>query len=214
MVLDFPPNLFLATAIGEALLEEAVLQLLPEGHQVALKLHLVLDPPRLQVGIYVVVTQLAQHQPRQTYLCISQQRTRTLRVDPLEAEGPQFLLLDWIFVELVEDEVQNLLGGTLIAHEDGPQAVGDEDCGGCVVLRRGEDDQLTEGGIEVLLVVVVWTRLHILPPLALLLPSPIIPAHFSNNQSRHCFIEFRLALLLSSRLQIVQLGQLLHSWLH
>lgn len=65
-------DLEFATAVGEPLLEEAVLQLLPEQLDVALELERILDAARLQVGVDEGVRKLQQAHPRQVVLGAAQ----------------------------------------------------------------------------------------------------------------------------------------------
>lgn len=78
--------------------------------------------------------------------------------------------------------MQDLLGRTLVPHEDVPQLVRHRLRRGRIALGGREGDELPEGGVEVFLVVVVRTGLYFLPSPALLLrKTAVIPAHFSYN---------------------------------
>jgi preprotein translocase subunit SecF len=76
--------------------------------------------------------------------------------------------------------VQHLLSRGLVLHEDAPQFVGDLHGSWCALIGEWEGDEIPEGGVEVLLVVVVGAWLYLFPPFRFLFgTSSIIYVLFS-----------------------------------
>lgn len=97
-------------AVGEALLDEALLELLQEELNIALELGGVLDAAGSKVAIDALLIKLLEGE-----LCHQTLGKRDLvgRVFPInffETIGPHFFCVDLVFVLLVKDEVKNLLG--------------------------------------------------------------------------------------------------------
>lgn len=163
---QFSPVLLLPAEVGEALLQEAVLQLLPEQQHIFLELLRALDAPRLQVRVDVLLVHLLHRQISQQGARLRQHLRRTMRIDLLQAEFPEVGLLKAVLVELVEDKVEDLLGGAAAGEENAPQLVRHSHRLRSASKGR-EDNQVLESLVEVFLIVVVWTGLALLASLRL-----------------------------------------------
>lgn len=155
-------------AAGEPLFDEAFLELLEEQLDVSLELGRVLDAAGAEVAVDALLVELLEGELRHQAL---RQRDLVGRVFPinfLEAGSGQLVVVHLVLVLLVEDEVENLLGLVLVAHEGLPEESFDARDAGGVGGEEGGAEDVFDRDDQVFLVVVVGTGPDLPPSLQFL----------------------------------------------
>jgi hypothetical protein len=152
-------------SVREPLLDKALLKFLEEELNVSLELSGVLDAAGGEVAVKTLLVELLKCELRHQALGEPDLIGRILPINFLEAGRGQLVVTDLLLILLVEDEVEELLGFVVAAHEGLPEEEFDAgDGGGGGGESRGPEDVLN-GRNEVFLVVMVGTGTYL--PLAL-----------------------------------------------
>lgn len=116
---------------------------------------MVFDTSSFQIIANILLVELVDGQSGQEGLRLCQLFLVVAWVSLVESQVPQFIRLYTIFIEFVEDEGKDFLGGVLAAQEDRPQALCNHMYLGRVWLQGGKSDDIPDGCIKMFLKIMV-----------------------------------------------------------
>lgn len=149
--------LLFSIAVSEALFQKSVLHLTAEHLDISSELHGVLNAPCLQIAANPFVCHLFHRNVRQVGLRFSKRLMGAWGVHLLKAKLLKLSFPNAVLVELVEDKVQDFLGGTLACLEDLPKLMRSYYGGGRVSWKRRQLNKVLKSYIKMFLVIVVRT---------------------------------------------------------
>lgn len=157
-----------AVPIGQSLLDVALLELVEEELNVSLELGGVPDAAGGEVAVETLLVELLEGELRHEALGEPDLVVRVFPIDVVEAGSGQLVVADLLLVLFVEDEVEQLLGFVVAAHEGLPEEDFDARDGGGGGGEGGRLEDVFDGRDEVFLVVVVGAGTDLPLPLRFL----------------------------------------------
>jgi hypothetical protein len=146
-----------AVPIGQSLLDVALLQFVEEELNVSFELCGVPDAAGGEVAVKALLVELLEGELRHEALGEPDLIVRIFPINIVEARSCQLVVTELLLVLFVEDEVEQLLGFVVAAHEGLPEEDFDARDGGGGGGEGGRLEDVFDGCDEVFLVVVVGT---------------------------------------------------------